>query len=49
MAAALAAAGVPFVFATGGSDDSVDEQFRDRPMLQKPFSMDGVDKALSAL
>jgi len=49
VAAALAAAGVPFVFATGGSDDSVDEQFRDRPMLQKPFTMDGVAKALSAL
>jgi DNA-binding NtrC family response regulator len=49
VAAALAAAGVPFVFATGGSDDSVDERFRDRPMLQKPFTMDGVAKALAAL
>jgi len=45
----LAAAGVPFVFATGGGDDSVDVRFRDRPVLQKPFTMDGVAKALAAL
>lgn len=49
VAQALADAGVPFVFATGGSDDSVDERFRDRPVLQKPFTMDGVAKALAAL
>lgn len=49
IAEALAEAGVPFVFATGGTDDSVDERFRDRPVLQKPFTMDGVAKALAAL
>jgi len=49
VAEALAAHGIPFVFATGGSDDSVDPQFRDRPVLQKPFTMDGVAKALAAL
>ncbi len=49
VAEALAAAGVPFVFATGGGDDSVDVRFRDRPVLQKPFTMDGVAKALAAL
>ncbi len=49
VAEALAAAGVPFVFATGGGDDSVDARFRDRPVLQKPFTMDGVAKALAAL
>jgi DNA-binding response OmpR family regulator len=49
VAQALADAGVPFVFATGGSDDSVDEKFRDRPVLQKPFTMEGVSKALAAL
>ena len=48
-AEALERAGVPFVFATGGSDDSVDERFRDRPVLQKPFTMDGVAKALASL
>ena len=49
IAEALADAGVPFVFATGGSDESVDERFRDRPVLQKPFTMDGVRKALDLL
>lgn len=49
VAEALAQRGVPFVFATGGSEDSVAEQFRDRPRLMKPFTMDGVQKALEAL
>jgi len=49
VAEALADAGVPFVFATGGGDESVDERFRGRPVLQKPFTMDGVAKALAAL
>lgn len=49
IAAELAARDIPFVFATGGSDDSVDERFRDRPVLQKPFTMDGVARALDSL
>ncbi|MBI0474917.1 response regulator [Sphingomonas sp. MA1305] len=49
VAEALAAQNIPFVFATGGGDDSVDAQFRDRPVLQKPFTMDGVAKALDGL
>jgi CheY-like chemotaxis protein len=49
IAEALAAQGIPFVFATGGGDDSVDARFRDRPRLQKPFTMDGVAKALDSL
>lgn len=49
IAEALAARDIPFVFATGGGDDSVDERFRDRPRLQKPFTMDGVAKALDSL
>jgi DNA-binding response OmpR family regulator len=49
VAEALADRGVPFIFATGGGDDGVDERFRDRPRLQKPFTMDGVQKALQGL
>jgi CheY-like chemotaxis protein len=49
VADALAAANIPFVFATGGSHDSVAERFRDRPSLSKPFTMDGVSKALDSL
>jgi DNA-binding response OmpR family regulator len=49
IADALAAKGIPFVFATGGSQDMVAEGYRDRPTLPKPFTMDGVSKALDAL
>ncbi len=49
IAEALAARGIPFIFATGGSGDSVDDRFRDRPRLMKPFTMDGVAKALDSL
>ena len=49
VAEALERAGVPFVFATGGGDEGVDERFRDRPVLQKPFTMDGVAKVLAGL
>ncbi|MFC3580668.1 response regulator [Sphingomonas hylomeconis] len=49
IADALAARGVPFVFATGGSQDGVIEAHRARPTLAKPFTMDGVAKALDSL
>lgn len=48
VAEALAARGIPFVFATGGGGDCVDERFRSRPCLHKPFTMDGVEKALAS-
>ena len=49
VAEALAERGIPFVFATGGSEDSIDPRFADRPHLTKPFTMDGVQKALESL
>lgn len=49
VADALAANGIPFVFATGGSRDGLAEAYRERPTLAKPFTMDGVAKALAAL
>ena len=49
IAAALAERDIPFVFATGGADDMIADEYRDRPILQKPFTMDGVEKALDAL
>ncbi|HVJ01950.1 MAG TPA: response regulator [Sphingomonas sp.] len=45
----LAARNIPFVLATGGAEDSIAEPFRGRPVLSKPFTMDGVEKALDAL
>lgn len=49
IADALDATGVPFLFATGGSGDSIPERHRDRPTLSKPFTIDGVQQALGAL
>ncbi len=49
IATALAKRNIPFVFATGGADDMIAEEFRGRPILQKPFTLDGVEKALTAL
>ena len=45
----LAEAGIPFVIATGGSGDSIAEVHRDRPVLSKPFTLNGVEKALDGL
>jgi len=41
--------GIPFVLATGGAGDTIAEPFRDRAILSKPFTMDGVERALRAL
>ncbi len=49
IADALAAQGVPFILATGGSGDTVVDAHRDRPVLAKPFTMDAVEQALAAL
>jgi DNA-binding response OmpR family regulator len=49
IADALVGRGIPFVLATGGTGDSIAEQHRDRPILTKPFTMDGVKRALAAL
>ena len=46
VAAALAARGVPFVFATGYGQAGVPETWRDRPALQKPFSLLDVERTL---
>ncbi|HVI98741.1 MAG TPA: response regulator [Sphingomonas sp.] len=49
VADALAAAKVPFVLATGGSNDTIVEAHRDRPLLSKPFTMDGLSRLLATL
>ncbi|HTG39607.1 response regulator [Sphingomonas sp.] len=47
VADALAAADIPFVLATGG--DTLAPGHTSRPVLAKPFTMDGVERALAAL
>lgn len=48
VAEALAARGTPFVFATGYGEHTLPEQFRDRPLLKKPFQIDGLKRMLDA-
>jgi DNA-binding response OmpR family regulator len=47
--ARLAEAGIPFLLATGGAGDMIDEAWRDRPVLPKPFTLDAVERALDRL
>ena len=49
IADALVEAGIPFVLATGGGGDMIAEAHRGRPVLSKPFTMDGVERALDGL
>lgn len=49
VARALADGGIPFVFATGGGDGSIEEEFRDRPTISKPYTLDNVTSAVDAL
>jgi CheY-like chemotaxis protein len=48
VAEALAARGTPFVFATGYGEHGLPEQFRDRPLLKKPFQIEGLKRMLDA-
>ncbi|RDE06483.1 response regulator [Sphingomonas aracearum] len=49
IADALAEQGIPFLFATGGTQDSIAPEHQNRPTLSKPFTMDGVTRALDGL
>ena len=45
----LVAQGVPFVFTSGYADRNMPEKWEDRPRVQKPYTLDQIEKALSAL
>jgi CheY-like chemotaxis protein len=47
VADALAARGIPFIFATGYGRDSLRPPYDDRPLLQKPFQQRDVDAAFA--
>lgn len=49
VARALNAAGIPFLFASGGGGELVPEEFAGCPALDKPFTLDGVSQAIDAL
>ena len=49
VAEALIERGIPFVFATGYGERGLPEQYRNRPILQKPFAKDDLARTLSDL
>lgn len=49
IAEALQVRGIPFVFASGYGADGVPEQFKGRPILQKPFLLDALDRCMRTL
>ena len=48
VAEALAARNIPLVFSTGYGEGGLPEEWRGRPVVQKPFTEDGLRKALEA-
>ena len=49
VAEALIAKGVPFIFATGYGERGLPESYRGRPVLQKPFAKDDLERLLKTL
>ena len=49
VAEALGARGVPFAFSTGYSDEGMRNEYRDRPVLRKPYQQEGLVQILTRL
>jgi CheY-like chemotaxis protein len=49
VADALAAKGLPFIFATGYGRNGLPEAYRSKPVLQKPFSQSDLQRALESV
>ena len=49
VADALIGKGVPFVFSTGYGERGLPETYRGRPVLQKPFAKDDLERVLKKL
>ena len=49
VAKALRARGVPFAFASGYASDGVPEEFRERPLLKKPFQSEQLERCIAQL
>jgi len=45
----LESRGVPFVLTSGYADWNMPEKWQERPRVQKPYTVDHVERALSAL
>jgi CheY-like chemotaxis protein len=49
VAESLISKGIPFVFATGYGERGLPEQYRNRPILQKPFAKEDLERTLAAI
>ena len=49
VADALAEQGVPVILASGGGDGDIVDRYRRAPRIDKPFTMDSLEKALATL
>ena len=49
VADALIAKGVPFIFATGYGERGLPDSYRGRPVLQKPFARDDLERLLKTI
>jgi DNA-binding response OmpR family regulator len=49
VAAALRARGVPFAFASGHGAEQIAVEFRDAPLIGKPFDFDGLEAVVRRL
>jgi CheY-like chemotaxis protein len=49
VAEALIARNIPFVFATGYGERGLPENYRSRPVLQKPFAKDDLERVLKTI
>ena len=49
VADALSAKGLPFMFATGYDRNGLPEPYRSKPVLQKPFTQDDLQRVLNSL
>jgi DNA-binding response OmpR family regulator len=49
IAKALQSRGIPFAFASGYGADGVPEGFKNRPVLEKPFHLEELERCLATL
>ncbi|HET7569413.1 MAG TPA: response regulator [Gammaproteobacteria bacterium] len=47
IAEALDRRGIPFIFMTGYGGDMLREDFRDRPVVQKPFQLEEIERLMT--
>jgi CheY-like chemotaxis protein len=49
VAEVLAMRGVPLIFSTGYGEEGLPDAYRDCPMLQKPFQLENLERALAGI